>query len=106
MQETFDFGRRFGVNKEWGIRINGKYRDGDTARENYDELAKEIAIGADYLGAKYVVRVAEKQHLTLRAGVDNLFNKHYWQVQRGLYDRSFAVLGMPRTYWANMEYSF
>ncbi len=58
------------------------------------------------LGAKYVVRVAEKQHLTLRAGVDNLFNKHYWQVQRGLYDRSFAVLGMPRTYWANMEYSF
>lgn len=58
------------------------------------------------LGAKYVVKVSEKQTLTLRGGVENLFNKHYWQVQRGMYDRSFAVLGMPRTYWANMEYSF
>ncbi len=58
------------------------------------------------LGAKYVVKVSEKQTLTLRGGVENLFNKHYWQVQRGMYDRSFAVLGVPRTYWANMEYSF
>ncbi|MDE8035035.1 TonB-dependent receptor plug domain-containing protein [Actinobacillus equuli subsp. equuli] len=57
-------------------------------------------------GAKYVVKVADKQTLTLRGGVENAFNKRYWQVQRGLYDRSFAVLGMPRTYWANMEYSF
>ncbi|VEI45909.1 ABC transporter ATP-binding protein [Actinobacillus equuli] len=57
-------------------------------------------------GAKYVVKVADKQTLTLRGGVENAFNKRYWQVQRGQYDRSFAVLGMPRTYWANMEYSF
>ncbi|WGE55812.1 TonB-dependent siderophore receptor [Actinobacillus equuli subsp. equuli] len=57
-------------------------------------------------GAKYVVKVADKQTLTLRGGVENSFNKRYWQVQRGQYDRSFAVLGMPRTYWANMEYSF
>lgn len=58
------------------------------------------------VGAKYVAKVADKQTVTLRAGVENLFNKHYWQIQRGLYNRSFAVLGMPRTYWANMEYSF
>lgn len=57
-------------------------------------------------GAKYVIKLDEKQRLTLRAGVENAFNKHYWQVQRGMYDRSFAVLGMPRTYWANVEYSF
>lgn len=57
-------------------------------------------------GAKYVVKLNETQHVTLRASVENAFNKHYWQVQRGMYDRSFAVLGMPRTYWANVEYSF
>ncbi|NBH75811.1 TonB-dependent receptor [Rodentibacter pneumotropicus] len=57
-------------------------------------------------GAKYIVKVGEKQNVTLRAGIENAFNKYYWQVQRGLYDRSFAVLGMPRTYWANVEYSF
>ncbi|MDO9852173.1 TonB-dependent receptor plug domain-containing protein [Glaesserella parasuis] len=32
LQESFDLGRRFGANKEWGIRVSGKYRDGDTAR--------------------------------------------------------------------------
>lgn len=57
-------------------------------------------------GAKYVAKLGEKQTLTFRIGVENLFNKAYWQVQRGRYDRSFAVVGMPRTYWANIEYSF
>ena len=63
LQETFDFGRRFGANKEWGIRVSGKYRDGDTARNNYDELAKELAVGADYRGEK------------LRIGLDYMINK-------------------------------
>lgn len=58
------------------------------------------------LGAKYQLKFSEKQTLTLRAGVENLFNKHYWQVQRGQYDRSFAVVGMPRTYWTKVEFSF
>lgn len=57
-------------------------------------------------GAKYIYKINSNQDLTFRAGVENAFNKHYWQIQRGQYDRSFAVLGMPRTYWANMEYSF
>ena len=29
-----------------------------------------------------------------------------WQVQRGLYDRSFAVVGLPRTYWLKLNYAF
>lgn len=57
-------------------------------------------------GAKYVIRFGEKQTLTLRGAVENVFNENYWQVQRGRYDRSFAVVGMPRTYWLNAEYSF
>ncbi len=63
LQESFDLGRRFGANKEWGIRVSGKYRDGDTARHDYDERAKEIAIGADYRGEK------------LRVGVDYMQSK-------------------------------
>ena len=45
------------------MRVSGKYRDGDTARKDYDELAKEVAIGADYNGDK------------LRVGVDYMINK-------------------------------
>ncbi|AHG83799.1 CirA protein [Bibersteinia trehalosi USDA-ARS-USMARC-189] len=54
LQESFDFGRRFGANNEWGVRVSGLYRDGNTARTNYSELAKEIAIGADYRGENCV----------------------------------------------------
>lgn len=63
LQESFDFGRRFGANKEWGVRINGKYRDGETARINYDERNKELAIGLDYRGEK------------LRVGIDYIYAK-------------------------------
>lgn len=58
------------------------------------------------LGAKYQHRINESQNLTVRLGVENVFNKNYWQVQRGQQDRSFAVLGMPRTFWLKAEYSF
>lgn len=58
------------------------------------------------LGAKYQLKLGGTQTLTFRTGVENLFNKHYWQVQRGQYDRSFAVVGMPRTYWTKAEFSF
>lgn len=58
------------------------------------------------LGAKYKMKLQGQKELTLRVGVENVFNKGYWQVQRGQYDRSFAVVGMPRTYWANMEFSY
>lgn len=63
LQETFDFGRRFGANNEWGVRVSGKYRDGDTARHDYDEMNKELAIGADYQGDK------------LRVGLDYMYSK-------------------------------
>lgn len=57
-------------------------------------------------GAKYTVKMRNKQSLTLNGGIENLLNKKYWQVQRGLYDRSFAVVGLPRTYWLKLNYAF
>ena len=50
------------------------------------------------LGAKYQTKVAGKD-LILRGAVENVFNENYWQIQRGRYDRSFAVVGLPRTFW-------
>lgn len=58
------------------------------------------------LGAKYVWQIKDKQSLTMRAGIENVFNKNYWQVQRGQQDRSFTLVGMPRTFWLKAEYSF
>lgn len=87
LQESFDLGRRFGTNNEWGVRINGKYRDGDTARVGYGERAKEIAIGADYRGEK------------LRVGLDYMQNKR--QVDGGrarvqdMQNLAFAIPAAP-----------
>lgn len=48
-----DIGRRFGENKEWGIRFNGVYADGDT---EIDDQSKERLLGAlavDYRNDKW-----------------------------------------------------
>ena len=58
------------------------------------------------VGARYRTKLGGKNELTISSSVENVFNKNYWQLQRGQYDRSFAVLGMPRTYWLKAEYSF
>ena len=54
---ALDLGHRFGENKEWGVRFNAKYRNGETARKGYKENdSQEFALNADYRGEK--LRVA------------------------------------------------
>lgn len=45
-QGRFDLGQRFGENKAFGVRANGKLRHG------YREDNKEFALNADYRGEK------------------------------------------------------
>ena len=45
-----DVGRRYGPNKEWGIRFNGVYRDGDTAIDDQQERLGLAALALDYHG--------------------------------------------------------
>ena len=58
------------------------------------------------VGARYAKKFGERNTLTVSCSVENVFTKNYWQVQRGQYDRSFAVVGMPRTFWLKADYSF
>lgn len=77
--------------------------------KSYQDSQKQYAFPAYTLvdvGAKYTVKLPKNQTLTLRGSVENVFNQNYWQVQRGQYDRSFAVVGMPRTAWLKADYSF
>jgi iron complex outermembrane recepter protein len=48
-----DVGRRFGPNKEWGIRFNGVYRDGDTAIDHQEEELGLAALALDYNGRSF-----------------------------------------------------
>ncbi|WP_178372247.1 TonB-dependent receptor [Pollutimonas bauzanensis] len=45
-----DLGRRFGENGEWGVRLNGAYRDGKTGIDDQAQRAGSVALGLDYRG--------------------------------------------------------
>lgn len=47
-----DVARRGGDDKAWGMRINGSYRNGDTALDNQSREAFVGALAADYRGEK------------------------------------------------------
>ena len=77
--------------------------------KSYQDTQKKYAFPSYTLvdvGARYAKKFGERNMLTVSGAVENVFNKNYWQVQRGQYDRSFAVVGMPRTFWLKADYSF
>lgn len=45
-----DLGRRFGENKQFGIRFNGVYRDGETALNDQEKKVSQAALGLDWRG--------------------------------------------------------
>ncbi|MCR4158364.1 TonB-dependent siderophore receptor [Kerstersia gyiorum] len=47
-----DLGRRFGENKQFGIRFNGAYRDGETAVQDQDKKVTLASIGLDWRGER------------------------------------------------------
>ena len=88
-----------------GLTLNGGVQ---YFGKSYQDTQKKYAFPSYTLvdvGARYKTKLG-KNTLTVSSSVENLFNKNYWQVQRGQYDRSFAVVGMPRTYWLKAELDF
>ena len=88
-----------------GLTLNGGVQ---YFGKSYQDTQKQYAFPSYALvdvGARYKTKLG-KNTLTVSSAVENLFNKNYWQVQRGQYDRSFAVVGMPRTYWLKAELDF
>ncbi len=46
-----DFGRRFGPSKEWGVRVNGIFLDGDTSVDGQSARLGTGTLALDYRGA-------------------------------------------------------
>ncbi|MFQ3038956.1 TonB-dependent siderophore receptor [Neisseria cinerea] len=88
-----------------GLTLNGNV---SYFGKSYQDTKKQYAFPSYTLvdvGARHKTKLG-KNTLTVSSSVENLFNKNYWQVQRGQFDRSFAVVGMPRTYWLKAELDF
>lgn len=50
---SFDVARRFGASGEWGLRINGAWREGEVAVEGEDRRTRVLGAGIDYRGAAF-----------------------------------------------------
>jgi iron complex outermembrane receptor protein len=58
-----DVGQRFGEFKEFGVRVNGSYKDGDTELANQSQQVGNAFVGLDYRG--------ERVRLSADLGYDN-----------------------------------
>lgn len=47
-----DLSRRFGDEREFGVRFNGSYRDGDTGLDNQSRSASNASLALDYQGKR------------------------------------------------------
>lgn len=52
VETHLDVGRRYGLNKEWGIRFNGVYREGYTAIDQQEEMLGLATVALDYHGKR------------------------------------------------------
>lgn len=50
--QHLDLSRRFGANREWGIRFNGAHREGDTPLDNQKSRTDIGALSLDYQGER------------------------------------------------------
>lgn len=78
-----DVGRRFGQNKEWGIRVNGAWREGKTARENQRENRWLGAVALDYRSDR------------LRFSIDAIQQESRQRSSRGMLTNIGAVGVLP-----------
>ncbi|WP_424630658.1 TonB-dependent siderophore receptor [Bradyrhizobium sp. SYSU BS000235] len=50
---ALDVARRFGDNKEWGVRANGAYTNGDTPVQNQTSELGQASLAVDYAGERF-----------------------------------------------------
>jgi iron complex outermembrane receptor protein len=58
------------------------------------------------LGARYLIDIGNNRTLTLRARIDNLFDRNYWASAGGSPGSNYLVLGAPRTFYVTGTIDF
>ena len=69
---ALDVGRRYGDHREWGVRVNGSIRGGDTPLQGQNERVGNGAVGIDYRGERF--------RFSFDAGYVDQFQKSYSQI--------------------------
>lgn len=75
-QTDVDLSRRFGASREYGLRLNGQYRNGETARRFQGEKNGTIALNLDY------------DNGTARGQIDLIRNQRHGDAMRARLDQT------------------
>lgn len=79
-----DLGRRFGASKEWGVRFNGSYRQGDTPLDKNAIEVGNASLGLDYRGERF------------RASLDLAHSTQNVTAPTSLFNAAAATIAIPR----------
>ena len=92
--EYIDIGRRFGKDKEWGIRINGEYLDGELSARKAKDKERNIFVNLDHR--------SEKSNTNIFIGHwdKRVYHGQRWFTYNGVSD------GMPKAPDSKTNYDF
>jgi len=104
--------QQFNIGAEWdipgvqGLAINARFIY--TAKQYANAANTQVVPDWNRfdLGARYLMDIGNGRLLTLRARVDNLFNKSYWASAGGYPGSNYLVMGAPRTFVLNASVDF
>jgi iron complex outermembrane receptor protein len=105
-RQQFNLGAEWDIPGVRGLALNARYI---YTGKQYANAANTQTV-PDWnrfdLGARYLMDIGSGRLLTLRARIDNLFNKSYWASAGGYPGSNYLVMGTPRTFVLNASVDF
>jgi len=104
-KSQFNLGLDFDVPSVSGLALN--VRGVHTARQFADQADTQVVPSWTRLdiGGRYLMDIGARS-VTLRAGIDNVADRHYWASSGGYPGQGYLVLGAPRTYVMSATFDY
>lgn len=93
-----NFGAEWDVPGVRGLALNGRLLYTGKQYANATNTQQVPQWTRFDLGARYLMDIGNGRSLTLRARIDNVFNKSYWASVGGTQGSNYLMMGAPRTF--------
>ncbi|MGJ7495129.1 TonB-dependent receptor [Variovorax sp. RT4R15] len=97
-KQQFNLGAEWDVPGVRGLALNARVVQTGKQYANATNTQQVPAWTRFDLGARYLVDIGNGRALTIRARIDNLFNKSYWASVGGTQGSNYLMMGAPRTF--------
>jgi len=89
-----------------GLALNARVMHTSSQYANGANTLKVASWTRTDIGARYLMDIGNNRLLTLRARIDNLFDKGYWSSVGGYPGANYLVQSMPRTFSLSASVDF